>query len=173
MKYVCMALIRFYQHCLSSLKRYPTCRFTPTCSAYAYEAFAKRGFFAGLVLSVWRILRCSPLSPCGYDPVPEKGFRTMPMRWSKYERPRPDPDDVTDDVTDDVPDSVPNSASDEADEAHGGRETDSQSENGKKPESDAVAPDQKNSAKPGDTPCGEEPGVSMEEQRSDTEEPRP
>lgn len=131
MKYVCMALIRFYQHCLSSLKRYPTCRFTPTCSAYAYEAFAKRGFFAGLVLSVWRILRCSPLSPCGYDPVPEKGFRTMPMRWSKYERPRPDPDETASDDTSD--DTASDDAADEADEAHGGRETDSQSENGKKP----------------------------------------
>ena len=65
MKYICMALIRFYQHCLSSLKRYPTCRFTPTCSAYAYEALAKRGFLAVLVLSVWRIQRFIRLSPFG------------------------------------------------------------------------------------------------------------
>ena len=45
MKRVCMALIRFYQRALSARKPYPTCRFTPTCSAYAYEAFETRGFF--------------------------------------------------------------------------------------------------------------------------------
>ena len=72
---------------MSPLKPKPTCRFTPTCSTYALEAFEKRGFFAGFALTVWRILRCSPLSPYGYDPVPEKGFKTMPMRWSKYDPP--------------------------------------------------------------------------------------
>ena len=98
MKRLCMVLIRFYQRTLSRLKPYPTCRFTPTCSQYALEAFEKRGFFAGLALTLWRILRCSPLSPCGYDPVPEKGFRTMPLRWSKYDRPQTadDPQTVDD-----------------------------------------------------------------------------
>ncbi len=86
MKHIAMALVRFYRKYLSGLKPAPTCRFCPTCSAYALEAFEKRGFFAGLTLSVWRILRCSPLSPSGFDPVPEKGFKTMPMRWSKYDR---------------------------------------------------------------------------------------
>ena len=86
MKRVAMALVRFYRKYLSPLKPTPTCRFTPTCSAYALEAFEKRGFFAGLVLSLFRILRCSPLSPAGYDPVPASGFKTMPMRWSKYDR---------------------------------------------------------------------------------------
>ncbi len=86
MKHLAMVLIRFYQRFLSRLKLTPTCRFTPTCSAYAYEAFEKRGFFAGLILSVWRLLRCSPLSPAGHDPVPLAGFRTMPMRWSRFER---------------------------------------------------------------------------------------
>lgn len=86
MKHLAMALVRFYRRFLSRLKPYPTCRFTPTCSAYALEAFEKRGFFAGLILSLWRILRCSPLSPCGYDPVPTRGFKTMPMRWSKFDK---------------------------------------------------------------------------------------
>ncbi len=67
----------------------PCCRFTPTCSAYALEAFEKRGCMAGFILMIWRILRCSPLSPAGYDPVPPKGFRTMPMRWSKYRNTEP------------------------------------------------------------------------------------
>lgn len=86
MKRLCMALIRFYRRALSGLKPYPTCRFTPTCSAYALEAFDKRGFFAGFALTLWRILRCSPLSPGGYDPVPMTGFRTIPLRWSKYRK---------------------------------------------------------------------------------------
>lgn len=86
MKRIAMALIRFYRKYLSGLKAAPTCRFCPTCSAYALEAFEKRGFFAGLALTLWRILRCSPLSPAGFDPVPEHGFKTMPLRWSKYDK---------------------------------------------------------------------------------------
>ena len=72
MKHVCIFIIRLYQKYLSPLKPYPTCRFTPTCSAYAIEAVQKRGFFIGLGLTVWRILRCNPFCKGGYDPVPER-----------------------------------------------------------------------------------------------------
>lgn len=82
MKYVCIWLIRFYRKCLSPLKRNPTCRFTPTCSAYALEAFMKRGFFVGLWLTVTRILRCQPFCAGGYDPVPERKHKRIP----KYQR---------------------------------------------------------------------------------------
>ena len=75
MKYVFIWLIRLYQKFISPLKRSPTCRFTPTCSAYAIEAFQKRGFFVGSILTAWRLLRCNPFCKGGYDPVPEKGFR--------------------------------------------------------------------------------------------------
>lgn len=74
MKYLCIWLIRFYRKCISPLKK-PCCRFTPSCSQYALEAFEKRGFFVGLALTVWRILRCNPYCAGGYDPVPETGFR--------------------------------------------------------------------------------------------------
>ena len=74
MKYLFIALIKAYRKFISPLKR-PCCRFTPTCSAYALEAFQTRGFFVGLILTVWRILRCNPFSKGGYDPVPDKGFR--------------------------------------------------------------------------------------------------
>lgn len=74
MKHICMWLIRFYRKFLSPLKGHPTCRFVPTCSAYALEAFEKRGFFVGLFLTVRRLLRCNPFHPGGYDPVPEKGL---------------------------------------------------------------------------------------------------
>ena len=67
-------LIGLYRKYVSPLKP-PCCRFTPTCSAYAIEAFKKRGFFVGFILTVWRILRCNPFCKGGYDPVPERGFR--------------------------------------------------------------------------------------------------
>ncbi|MBQ8816985.1 MAG: membrane protein insertion efficiency factor YidD [Clostridia bacterium] len=78
MKRVCILLIRFYQKFLSPLKRNPCCRFSPTCSAYALEAFQKRGFFVGFYLSVRRILRCNPFSVGGFDPVPEKKHKKIP-----------------------------------------------------------------------------------------------
>ena len=74
MKHVIIFIIGIYRKYISPLKP-PCCRFTPTCSAYAIEAFQKRGFFVGLALSVWRILRCNPFSRGGYDPVPEKKAR--------------------------------------------------------------------------------------------------
>ena len=74
MKHIMIWLIGLYRRYISPLKP-PCCRFTPTCSAYAIEAFRKRGFFVGFILTVWRILRCNPFSKGGYDPVPEKGFR--------------------------------------------------------------------------------------------------
>lgn len=62
-------LVKFYRTCISPLKP-PTCRFTPTCSEYALQAFRKHGPFKGLALTVWRILRCNPWGGSGYDPVP-------------------------------------------------------------------------------------------------------
>lgn len=61
--------IIFYQRCIS---RYtpPSCRFTPTCSEYAKQALRKHGPIKGLVLAIWRILRCNPWGGSGYDPVP-------------------------------------------------------------------------------------------------------
>lgn len=61
--------IKFYRVCISPLKP-PVCRFTPTCSEYALQAFRKHGLFKGLALTVWRILRCNPWGGSGYDPVP-------------------------------------------------------------------------------------------------------
>lgn len=46
-----------------------SCRFEPTCSEYAREALRKYGLWRGLLLSLWRVLRCNPYSRGGYDPV--------------------------------------------------------------------------------------------------------
>ncbi len=74
MKYVMIWLIGLYRKYVSPIKP-PCCRFTPTCSAYALEAYKKRGFFVGFILTVGRILRCNPFFKGGYDPVPERGLR--------------------------------------------------------------------------------------------------
>lgn len=85
MKYLCMALIRFYRRFISPCKP-ATCRFTPTCSAYAYEAYEKRGFFVGTALTVRRLLRCNPFCRPGYDPVP---LKNAPKRVPITEKPEP------------------------------------------------------------------------------------
>ncbi len=71
MKKVLIGLIHFYQRAISA-NTPPSCRFVPTCSAYAIEAIERFGAFKGTALAVWRILRCNPLCKGGYDPVPEK-----------------------------------------------------------------------------------------------------
>lgn len=70
MKYVFLFLIRAYQIILSPFKT-PCCRFTPTCSAYARQAFLLHGTYKGAILTAKRILKCHPWGGCGYDPVPE------------------------------------------------------------------------------------------------------
>lgn len=69
LKKIIIAEIKFYRKFISPLKK-PCCRFMPTCSEYAIEALSRYGVIKGLYLSVKRILRCSPLSKGGYDPVP-------------------------------------------------------------------------------------------------------
>jgi uncharacterized protein len=64
-------LIRFYQLAISPLFP-PSCRFTPSCSGYAIDAFKTHHFFYALALTVWRVLRCNPFVKGGYDPVPPR-----------------------------------------------------------------------------------------------------
>jgi putative membrane protein insertion efficiency factor len=64
-----LLLIRFYQMAVSPHIP-PSCRYVPSCSEYARQAVEKYGPCRGLYLSLKRILRCHPLHPGGYDPVP-------------------------------------------------------------------------------------------------------
>ena len=68
MKRFALKLIKFYQLALSPVMLV-SCRFTPTCSQYTYEAISKFGLFKGVWLGVRRIARCHPFNPGGYDPV--------------------------------------------------------------------------------------------------------
>ncbi len=69
MKFLLISGIRFYQLVLSAFIP-PCCRFSPSCSQYAFEALQHRGIVMGSLLAAWRIVRCNPLSRGGYDPVP-------------------------------------------------------------------------------------------------------
>ena len=64
------AFIRGYQLTLSSLVG-DCCRFQPTCSEYAKQAFSLHGYIKGAILTIHRLLRCHPWAKGGYDPVPE------------------------------------------------------------------------------------------------------
>ncbi len=61
--------IRAYQYLISPYLA-PSCRYHPTCSEYAIEAFQRFGFIRGLILSVRRIVSCHPWHSGGHDPVP-------------------------------------------------------------------------------------------------------
>jgi uncharacterized protein len=70
MRHVAVFLIRLYQWTVSPLIG-PCCRFYPSCSQYALEAFARFGTLRGAWLTLGRIGRCHPWHPGGVDPVPE------------------------------------------------------------------------------------------------------
>ena len=67
-------IIRFYQVAVSPLTP-PSCRYTPTCSAYAREAIEVHGAARGVWLALRRLLRCHPWGGYGYDPVPGRTGR--------------------------------------------------------------------------------------------------
>jgi putative membrane protein insertion efficiency factor len=63
-----LGMISVYQRAISpALPRH--CKYEPTCSRYAAEAVREFGLLRGVVLAVWRLLRCNPFSHGGFDPV--------------------------------------------------------------------------------------------------------
>ncbi len=69
MKQLLLLIVRFYRSCISPLLP-PSCRYYPTCSAYAMEAIERYGAQRGGWMALRRILRCHPFHKGGYDPVP-------------------------------------------------------------------------------------------------------
>ncbi len=71
---LCIRLICFYQNKLSR----HTCLYTPSCSEYTKRCISNFGVIVGILLGMWIILRCNPLSMGGIDPAPERPFL---KRW--------------------------------------------------------------------------------------------
>ena len=64
-----VGFIRFYQVFISPALPANTCRFYPTCSHYGYQSVYKYGMIKGGFKAIWRILRCNPFNPGGFDPL--------------------------------------------------------------------------------------------------------
>lgn len=69
-----MRLIVLYQRTLSR----HTCMYEPTCSEYTLRCLNNHGVLLGIIMGMWRILRCNPWTKGGYDPAPENYFK---VRW--------------------------------------------------------------------------------------------
>jgi len=68
-RFIVLLPVYFYRFCISPFTP-PSCRYAPTCSAYAIEAVKKHGAIKGVWLAVKRIVRCHPWGGSGFDPVP-------------------------------------------------------------------------------------------------------
>ncbi|PYN31870.1 MAG: membrane protein insertion efficiency factor YidD [Candidatus Rokuibacteriota bacterium] len=66
-----LGILRAYQQLVSPLLP-SACRFAPTCSEYATLAIAEHGLVRGVGLAAWRLARCHPFHPGGYDPPPAR-----------------------------------------------------------------------------------------------------
>ena len=71
MNKIIIKLIKIYQSTPTNMHN--ACRFTPTCSNYALEAYSNYNFFKASFLTIKRLLRCRPFGKSGYDPVPKIG----------------------------------------------------------------------------------------------------
>jgi uncharacterized protein len=72
---VLIGILRVYQRFVSPVLVWglgPRCRFYPSCSCYACDALRMHGALRGSGLAAWRVLRCHPFHPGGFDPVPER-----------------------------------------------------------------------------------------------------
>jgi len=76
---LCALAIRLYQRSIGPLFFSGCCRFEPTCSEYALQAFETHGVLRGLRLTVRRLWRCRPRFAGGHDPVPGADYFDLPV----------------------------------------------------------------------------------------------
>ena len=86
MRKIMIFIVRIYQELISPLFP-PSCRYYPTCSNYMIDALKKYGPILGLIMGIFRILRCNPFVRGGVDPVPDKFTIFRNPHPEKYEDP--------------------------------------------------------------------------------------
>ncbi len=84
MKVVMLAAVRVYRRWISPALP-GSCRFAPTCSAYAQQALEHHGAWKGALLTAVRLLKCHPFHPGGYDPIPDQLRETANRRMGETE----------------------------------------------------------------------------------------
>jgi uncharacterized protein len=79
MKWLGIAAVQAWRHTFGLLTPAGTCKFHPSCSQYALDAYRELGFVRGTILAAWRLLRCNPWSQGGVDRVSDRSlFRPRP-----------------------------------------------------------------------------------------------
>ncbi|XPP27908.1 MAG: membrane protein insertion efficiency factor YidD [Leucobacter sp.] len=81
-----IAVMLLYRRVISPLYG-QVCRYYPSCSRYAVEAFQRQGFLAGVALTAWRLLRCNPLSRGGVDDAPARRHPSFVINSRGFVRP--------------------------------------------------------------------------------------
>ncbi|MEX2541075.1 MAG: membrane protein insertion efficiency factor YidD [Trueperaceae bacterium] len=87
---ILIAPLLFYRRFVSPLKPGPSCRFHPTCSAYAVESIRTHGPARGSYLALRRVLKCHPFHPGGLDPVPAESRPPTSSRQGPASGSRPE-----------------------------------------------------------------------------------
>lgn len=87
---VAVSALKWYKSTVSPLIP-PSCRYVPTCSEYAMEAFGNYGWARGALMTSWRLARCNPLGGSGYDPAIWE--YTPFARWWPIEEEEHEPDE--------------------------------------------------------------------------------
>lgn len=81
-----IAIMRAYRRVISPLYG-EVCRYYPSCSRYAMEAFQRQGFVVGIALTIWRLLRCNPFTRGGVDDPPQRTHPRFLLHARGYVRP--------------------------------------------------------------------------------------
>nr|WP_277872946.1 membrane protein insertion efficiency factor YidD [Leucobacter luti] len=81
-----IAIMHTYRKLISPLYG-QVCRYYPSCSRYAVEAYQLRGFVVGTALTGWRLLRCNPFTPGGIDDVPARKQQNFVINSRGFVRP--------------------------------------------------------------------------------------
>lgn len=83
---IAIAIMKGYRRVISPLYG-EVCRYHPSCSRYSLEAYQRQGFVVGLILTVWRLLRCNPFSTGGIDDPPMRRNPNFTISASGFVRP--------------------------------------------------------------------------------------